>query len=68
MKKVENQDRRFGSAREYILIQHRGKSLLFTEHQVRMARARAKANPEDIPGKTSLPRRLLRRLWRMVWR
>jgi len=59
--KIENLQRKFGSAQTYIAIQveHDGASdptfgqgdeevLLFTDHQIKEARERALANPEDI--------------------
>jgi len=59
--KITNAQRRFGSALEYVAIQieHDGnydptfnqgdeEVLLFTDHQIKEARERALANPEDI--------------------
>jgi hypothetical protein len=49
MKKVENQDRRFGSASAYKHFRSRGVDYLATPHEVETMRARAEKNPEDLP-------------------
>jgi hypothetical protein len=47
--RVENKDRRFGSAETYIHINDDGVDLLFTEMTYDAAKERALANKEDLP-------------------
>ena len=51
--KVENKDRRFGSATEYypatVIIGRLHRPALFTPRQIGEALERAKSNPEDVP-------------------
>lgn len=42
--KVENKDRVFGSANEYVRINN----LLFTENEIKLAKKRAEKNKEDL--------------------
>lgn len=44
-----NTQHKFGEALCYIYAKIDGKDALFTEDQVRVAVARAKSNPEDLP-------------------
>lgn len=51
---VENEDRKFGSALQYVYLRVQledgtEKPLLFTAHEMDEASARAEANPEDLP-------------------
>ena len=51
---VENQERRFGSATQYVYVRVQLETgeevpLLFTNHEMDEARARAEANTEDLP-------------------
>lgn len=52
LERVENIDRRFGSASQYHVVWVRGcagwKPALFTDDQIRVATERAAANPEDV--------------------
>jgi len=55
--KVENKDRKFGSALHYYPCHVEGKdgkvgNLLFTVDQIDEAMKRAEANPEDMPEKS----------------
>jgi hypothetical protein len=47
--RVENKDRRFGSADSYLHIQHEGIDYLFTDAEVEKAIERAQRNKEDLP-------------------
>lgn len=63
--KVENKDRRFGSALEYLpvtVVLTNGTELkgLFTVNMIREAIERGKTNPEDFPIKTTL--------WQRIWK
>jgi hypothetical protein len=45
---VKNKDRKFGADTEYLrLTLDNDEVLLFTEEQIKLARQRAKVNPED---------------------
>lgn len=62
-KKVENKDRRFGSATEYYPAMVEDPDgiqtpALFTSAQIEEAQERAVRNPEDIPGEESFWGRL----------
>ncbi|MFK5952479.1 MAG: hypothetical protein QM498_05415 [Desulfobacterium sp.] len=49
---VKNTERKFGECTEYVLAEVDGMPALFTRYQLGEAVARAKRNPEDIPGKS----------------
>jgi len=44
---VKNKDRKFGANAEYLRIEIEDEVLLFTRHELNVARARARRNPED---------------------
>ena len=46
---VENKKRKFGADKEYIYCEVDGLPVLFTAHQIKLARLRALKNPEDLP-------------------
>ena len=52
MKMVENKDRKFGSAKEYVHVVIDGFDALFTIDQVQDAFERAAKNLEDLPPPT----------------
>ena len=49
---VENTIRKFGSNKKYFPCTIDGEPALFTENALKVAKATAQANKEDIPGKT----------------
>jgi hypothetical protein len=57
--RVENKDRRFGSADTYIHINDDGVDLLFTEMTYDAAKQRALANKEDLPAQGGMFRKVL---------
>lgn len=63
MKIVENKDRKFGSAKEYIHVVIDGWDALFTSDEISRAFERASRNLEDLP-----PPPLLTRLRRWLRR
>jgi hypothetical protein len=55
MSSVLNTKRRFGQADHYHFAMVDGEACLFTDHELKRGKARAKANAEDLPVLTDSP-------------
>jgi hypothetical protein len=57
--RVENKDRRFGSADSYLHISHEGIDYLFTDAEIEKAIERAQRNKEDFTAQGGMFRKFL---------